>query len=632
MEKETSTREKSDLVEQWEKIQVKTFTNWTNSHLVKRGMKITSLSTDLQDGVNLANLLEVISEEHLPKFEKNPKMRIHKVENVGKCLKFITEHQVKLAGIGAEEIVDGNIKMTLGMIWTIILRFAIAGLSEEGLSAKEGLLLWCRRKTEPYSNVDVKDFTMSFQDGLAFCALIHRHRPDLIDYDKLTADDKLGNLNLAFDVAKEHLDVARILDAEDIVNMPRPDERSIMTYVAQLYKVFSSLDRVETAGRRVGKFVNFQKTLNEMIQEYESRTQALNQAVNAKASSFDSEPLGNDYHSAKEHISSFKVYKKTDKRKWVAEQAELVTLYGNIQAKEKSLGHASYVPPEGLSPANVQSNLEHLASNEKNRREKLNHNLREILEHLRKEFATPANSFYSALAELKSALAHDTGDLETTHQALLSKQGELHSLGSQLPAIQAAEQRCDQANIEDNEYSDHTYEDLEFEYSQVTKNFQKKISFVEAQIASAKERHGVSPEQLEEFKETFNHFDSQKKGNLTRLDFKSCLSGLGVVELDFEGGNAVFESIFKRVSGDGESISFNQFVDYMVSITADTVSPQQLSDSFDTIANGKSHLTVNDLKVAQLSAEQIAYLQSVLPPFSGIADAYDYKAWLKSLH
>jgi len=282
---------KSDLVQQWEKIQQKTFTKWTNSHLAKRGLKLESLTEDLRTGVNLANLLEVISEESLGKFDKNPKMRIQQVENVGKSLKFISEHGVKLAGIGAEEIVDGNVKMTLGMIWTIILRFAIAGLSEEGLSAKEGLLLWCRRKTEPYKNVDVKDFTMSFQDGLAFCGLIHRHRPDLLDFHSLNAEDKMGNLNLAFDVALKHLDVPRLLDAEDIVNMPRPDERSIMTYVAQLYKVFSSLDKVETAGRRVAKFVGFNKSLNELIEEYERRTRALNGSVNGKTSSLGSDPL-----------------------------------------------------------------------------------------------------------------------------------------------------------------------------------------------------------------------------------------------------------------------------------------------------------------------------------------------------
>ena len=65
--------------------------------------------------------------------------------------------------IGAEEIVDGNLKMTLGMIWTIILRFAIQDISVEEMTAKEGLLLWCQRKTAPYKNVNVQNFHISFK-------------------------------------------------------------------------------------------------------------------------------------------------------------------------------------------------------------------------------------------------------------------------------------------------------------------------------------------------------------------------------------------------------------------------------------------------------------------------------------
>lgn len=77
-------------------------------------------------------LLEVISGETLPKPDRG-KMRFHKIANVNKALDFIASKGVKLVSIGAEEIVDGNSKMTLGLIWTIILRFAIQDISVEGL-------------------------------------------------------------------------------------------------------------------------------------------------------------------------------------------------------------------------------------------------------------------------------------------------------------------------------------------------------------------------------------------------------------------------------------------------------------------------------------------------------------------
>jgi Ca2+-binding EF-hand superfamily protein len=615
-------------VDQWEKVQVKTFTNWVNSHLVKRGLKIENIATGFQDGINLLQLLEVIADESAGKYEKNPKMRIQKIENIGKGLKFIQNHGVKLANIGPEEICDGNLKMTLGMIWTIILRFAIAGLSEEGLSAKEGLLLWCRRKTEPYSNVDVKDFTMSFQDGLAFCALIHRHRPDLIDYDKLNADDKLGNLNLAFDVAKEHLDVARLLDAEDIVNMPRPDERSIMTYVAQLYQVFSSLDKVETAGRRVAKFVQFSKTLEELQHDYEERTRKLNGSVQQKTQSFPGEPLGDDYSQAKSNLAHFNAYKKNERRAWITEQGELVTLFGNIQAKLKSLARPAYVPPQGLSLQDVDHNLDDLLRAERERRKALNANLRNILESIRKAFANVANDLHGQLQAVKSTLSDTSGDLQTQLSRYETLRGDLQNLSNKLPEVEAAERTSNEANIDDNEYTDHTYDDLQFEHEQLSKLVGKRIVFVEAQIQAQKETGSVSSEQLQEFKETFNHFDQNKNGRLTKLEFKSCISGLGVVELDFEGGNAVFESIFERVSHGSDTINFDQFVEYMTSITVDTVSKDQIAASFDTLSGGKGFVTENDLKVGQVSAEQIEYLLKTLPPKDGIAGGYDYKAWL----
>merc|ERR1712137_1025816 len=605
-----------ELIEQWERIQTKTFTNWVNSHLIKRGKKIESVLTDLSDGVMLLHLLEAISGDSVGKINEKPKMRIHMIENLNRALDFIKNHGVKLASIGSEAICDKDKKLTLGLIWTLILRFAIVGLSEEGLSAKEGLLLWCRRKTEPYDNVDVKDFTMSFQDGLAFCALIHRHRPDLIDYDSLNGEDKLGNSNLAFDVAKEHLGVARLLDAEDIVNMPRPDERSIMTYVAQLYQVFSSLDKVEVAGRRIGKLADFAKMIFELQHDYEERTTALKGKVTAKSDELNNAGLGDDYVTSKNLISEFRQYKKTEKREWVGEQDELQSLFNLIQAKLKTHRRPAYVPPQGLSVDDVEEDMNQLNHAESSRRSALNAQLRAILDQLRTNFAEKANAFADKLAALKKGVSADSDS-------------ELATLGAELPTIEAAEQACDAANIEENDKTDHTYDDLWFAHNLLTKTYKKNVDLLQNQI-QASQTEDISPEQVEEFKETFKHFDQDKDDQLSKLEFKSCLSGLGVVELDFEGGDKRFESIFSKVT-DTDMVDFQKFLKYMISITKDEESPEQIEDSFNVLAGGKDHVTVNDMKVGQLSQEQIDHLTSVLPPMEGIGGGFNYKAYVANL-
>jgi len=238
----------------WIAVQKRIFTRWANAYLKARKLKIKELTTDLQDGVVLINLLEILSGEHMHcKWRKEPKMEIHKRENLKTAFEFMSKHGLRLTNIGSVDVWDGNEKIILGLMWTIIAKFQVDEISVEGVSGKDALRLWCTHKTAGYEGVNVKNFHRSWKDGLAFCALIHKHRPDVVDFDSLSADSPAENLGLAFKLAEDYFGIDRILDVEDIVDVAKPDEKIVITYVAFIFKGLVEFLRRKALAKSIGK-------------------------------------------------------------------------------------------------------------------------------------------------------------------------------------------------------------------------------------------------------------------------------------------------------------------------------------------------------------------------------------------
>uniref|UniRef100_T1JGP1 Calponin-homology (CH) domain-containing protein n=1 Tax=Strigamia maritima TaxID=126957 RepID=T1JGP1_STRMM len=239
-----------------ERVQKKTFVNWINSCLVQP--------------VERGRILR----------------RPHFLSNVNTALQFLERKRVKLVNINASDVVDGRPPVVLGLIWTIILFFQIeektrslgeqmyhlqagsssslesAGSPHEMESswkqsptrrrmvpslardlrsgARKALLQWVKAVISTKYSVVVSDFGPSWRDGYAFLALISSIRLGLVDWNSLRFLTNRDRLEMAFDLAEKHLGIARLLDPED-VDVPQPDERSIMTYVAQFLHKYPEL-------------------------------------------------------------------------------------------------------------------------------------------------------------------------------------------------------------------------------------------------------------------------------------------------------------------------------------------------------------------------------------------------------
>lgn len=221
--------------------------------------EVTDLRRDCSNGMVLIDLVnransDVASTTHtLNPTYQNPVLRLQKVENVDDMLQFCRLIlKINVCNISAEDIVDGDLKLILGFIWTVFVYASSRSISQDNeakLAAeiRTILLSWvngaCRRRALPEMSNFSKDWSLQCgkRPDLVFAAIVEMYIPELVNYDRLESGRKLENLQGQICMANDKFGIAPLAEAADF-NVLAPEEKCLIFYVLQWYLFFEHVN------------------------------------------------------------------------------------------------------------------------------------------------------------------------------------------------------------------------------------------------------------------------------------------------------------------------------------------------------------------------------------------------------
>jgi len=237
-------------------------------------------------------------------------------------------------------------------------------------------LEWVNKKTDGYERVNppgVTGFTKDWRSGLAWCALIHKHRPDLIDYSKCLGQTNKENLELAFSVAEKDLGIPRLLDVEDC-DVEMPDEKSVITYTMEYFFRFASEGLKEAAAAQAAEWLKFLRDIFARQNDYERRARLLINWVKGSRNAWDGFNFGDSIDEANTAFSDLRNFVTKDKPPKEGEKMDLEALFAEIQTTLKVNGLAPYEPPGDCTPDRIQELMDMLNTDQNEHAKKVREN------------------------------------------------------------------------------------------------------------------------------------------------------------------------------------------------------------------------------------------------------------------
>ncbi|KAL9919065.1 filamin-type immunoglobulin domains fbug isoform 2-T4 [Glossina fuscipes fuscipes] len=215
----------------WVEIQANTFRNWVNEHLRGTGMQVHDWSIDFCDGTCLCALVESLQTRPLkPSWNRRPANQHHYLENATTALNAIEADHIKLVNIGNVDIVNGNVKLILGLIWSLIVRYQI-GRSK--FPPRKLMLAWLQAALP---ECKITNLTTDWNSGVYLGALLDYCKPGLYPHWRsMDPSQSVRNCTNAMNLAQSEFGVPKVLEPEYLAS-PWLDELSGMTYLSYFMK------------------------------------------------------------------------------------------------------------------------------------------------------------------------------------------------------------------------------------------------------------------------------------------------------------------------------------------------------------------------------------------------------------
>lgn len=257
-------------------------------------------------------------------------------------------------------------------------------------------------------------------------------------------------------------------------------------------------------------------------------------------------------------------------------------------------------------------------------------------EDLRRKFAEKANVVGPWIENQMDGVAAIgmgvIGSLEDQLDKLRQHESVVGEYRPHIDELEKIHQEVQGQMIFENRYTQYTMETLRVGWEQLLTSIHRNVNEVENQILT-RDSKGITQDQLNDFRASFNHFDKQRAGRITPEEFRSCLVSLGYNIRNDRQGDSDFRRIMNLVDPNGTKyVTFDSFLDFMTRESTDRDTAEQILDSFRILASDRPFITVEELK-QELPKEQAEYCINRMKPFaSGIEGALDYHSFTTSLY